>query len=1294
MAALDDSLTNFEGQKWSLWAERLGMNSPTSDSEDEENTKCRRESTTTRLKKEEMSIYGYCPRWEDFYLVVCDVCGHAIKPQALKQHIELRHGGIVTPVKSSGGARASVSSSSRTPKTRNRTHTTNPVVKLEGRIDSRDLLERSHNSHISSDSGANRNSSNSISSSNISSSISTNSRVGGLPGSPRCDMLPSPGGMSLTSMKTEVKTEDDLDCGLDLVPPPQSLPTTLPPPAPPELPHHTIPHPPTHSGPPPTIGPPSIGPPSAGPPSVGPPSIGPPSVGPPSVGPPSVSCPSVTHQGMVTLSGPQVSMAGASVVGVPMHIQNASSVEEEVNKISAMLQAEAEALTASQNLIASSSMDLDAGLVGSHDIVEAQGQAAGSVTTNGTSLGGRQGMMVNSQTMGSVPVPMSHMSMATLNQIQADLLATVSESDLNAVLNATPETSDLAQSVLPNNSQCYLNESGNLTYIDQHTVNTNNYVEPMEPPELSMEKVVPQRYNSEQLSMPVLEEITNEVLSEGDACAHNLDRVTTDVQGQYTNGTQSDLIEVPVESFSFDEIEKISSQCDELTNAVNSISQLCQGGNTGLESQLAGLLQQPTSTPAPSPSLGVQSAPTGNSISAASTLGTSSQGITVVIGGGSQSTVSTVASQPSLSMPNLAATLKKPVVSTGGSQLVSPSPSASTQAHTPSHTPTHTPAHTPTHTPSQHTSGSSALTPAPPTPSPKKSSKKKKPGERKLLPLKDREYDPEVHCGVVVAETGKPCTRSLTCKAHSLSLRRAVMGRSKKFDELLLEHRAAKEAQTKAAKPPDAAAGLIQGTPPRGPVLTTTGSGGMVVGGAATTSPLLVKSLGGTASTIVTPGDPSPNPPLHHPMDPPSTPSHTHATPPSPAYWPPTSRIPPALVPADNFYVREPPKPLATCSYNCRRLGGYLASDHRADLLRSAFRNALKKPHPGSVLTDSSISNTLNIGGTQERFVNVKPLLAKKLQLTVPSGSGTKDGISVSTGYNGHIHVGNSMGIVNSSAVAATLKRPTQTETLKNNSSPITSAKNKNKKVKTNDGAINIVGNVLQLDASGNKNHIPVVVSLQNGLSNNQTITLSNVAIAGVRNSTTQPIRINPSTPTSFGRDTPVTDTRPGSSDNPNIFLGSGLPSGIVISDALAKSFKSDGAGSIRLELHSNTFGDASRLVTNTAKVSGSGVTNTVGSGSGNVGGGSTVTSGTTTGLAPGQVTYLTSAVSGSGTTTGLTLHHVQQVLNRIQVQGKGGGGSVGGGGGGLSLKLLGSGQAGVAGARSTFVLQQEKEPS
>lgn len=66
--------------------------------------------------------------------------------------------------------------------------------------------------------------------------------------------------------------------------------------------------------------------------------------------------------------------------------------------------------------------------------------------------------------------------------------------------------------------------------------------------------------------------------------------------------------------------------------------------------------------------------------------------------------------------------------------------------------------------------------------------------------LKDREYDPDKHCGVWNEETSKPCTRSLTCKAHTVSLRRTVSGRSKAFDKLLAEHRAAKELPARPAK--------------------------------------------------------------------------------------------------------------------------------------------------------------------------------------------------------------------------------------------------------------------------------------------------------------------------------------------------------------------------------------------------------------------------------------------------------------------------------------------------------------
>ncbi|KAL8220966.1 UNVERIFIED_CONTAM: Ataxin-7-like protein 1 [Gekko kuhli] len=54
----------------------------------------------------------------------------------------------------------------------------------------------------------------------------------------------------------------------------------------------------------------------------------------------------------------------------------------------------------------------------------------------------------------------------------------------------------------------------------------------------------------------------------------------------------------------------------------------------------------------------------------------------------------------------------------------------------------------------------------------------------------EREFDPNKHCGVLDPETKKPCTRSLTCKTHSLNHRRAVPGRKKQFDVLLAEHKA------------------------------------------------------------------------------------------------------------------------------------------------------------------------------------------------------------------------------------------------------------------------------------------------------------------------------------------------------------------------------------------------------------------------------------------------------------------------------------------------------------------------
>ena len=76
---------------------------------------------------------------------------------------------------------------------------------------------------------------------------------------------------------------------------------------------------------------------------------------------------------------------------------------------------------------------------------------------------------------------------------------------------------------------------------------------------------------------------------------------------------------------------------------------------------------------------------------------------------------------------------------------------------------------------------------------------KRPPTKPKLLPCKDRKYDPDKHCGVRSSENDRPCTRSLTCKTHSLTLRRSVHGRRDSFDNLLNQHRLAKEAELRAA---------------------------------------------------------------------------------------------------------------------------------------------------------------------------------------------------------------------------------------------------------------------------------------------------------------------------------------------------------------------------------------------------------------------------------------------------------------------------------------------------------------
>ncbi|KAJ2371102.1 SAGA complex subunit Sgf73 [Coemansia sp. RSA 2607] len=69
--------------------------------------------------------------------------------------------------------------------------------------------------------------------------------------------------------------------------------------------------------------------------------------------------------------------------------------------------------------------------------------------------------------------------------------------------------------------------------------------------------------------------------------------------------------------------------------------------------------------------------------------------------------------------------------------------------------------------------------------------------------------DLDRQCGVVAEPGALPCSRSLTCKTHSMAMKRAVLGRSKLFDALLQAHLAKSRsaAAAKSAASRSAAAG-------------------------------------------------------------------------------------------------------------------------------------------------------------------------------------------------------------------------------------------------------------------------------------------------------------------------------------------------------------------------------------------------------------------------------------------------------------------------------------------------------
>uniref|UniRef100_A0A8C6UTY2 Ataxin 7-like 2a n=1 Tax=Neogobius melanostomus TaxID=47308 RepID=A0A8C6UTY2_9GOBI len=86
------SLDDFVGQSWSSWVEWAGVTAVDGRGIDDHNRNDKKAAEAMPLSKEDMSIFGLFPGHDDFFLVVCNHCGHVVKPQAFEKHCERRHG--------------------------------------------------------------------------------------------------------------------------------------------------------------------------------------------------------------------------------------------------------------------------------------------------------------------------------------------------------------------------------------------------------------------------------------------------------------------------------------------------------------------------------------------------------------------------------------------------------------------------------------------------------------------------------------------------------------------------------------------------------------------------------------------------------------------------------------------------------------------------------------------------------------------------------------------------------------------------------------------------------------------------------------------------------------------------------------------------------------------------------------------------------------------------------------------------------------------------------------------------
>ena len=221
-----------------------------------------------------------------------------------------------------------------------------------------------------------------------------------------------------------------------------------------------------------------------------------------------------------------------------------------------------------------------------------------------------------------------------------------------------------------------------------------------------------------------------------------------------------------------------------------------------------------------------------------------------------------------------------------------------------------------------------------------------------------REYNPDKHCGVWDEELKRHCTRALTCKSHSVLLKRKIQGRSKTFDELVAAHKKA-QAANQAVIP--AQAQIPNPTPTVSVVVSATATAPLP-GVPVSTSPVIQQQqpppliTTQNQTTIIHPNIHFPSRPPPMRKGSPLSGKDTYAT---------TGGADENL-----HYTTDHPKPLAVCTFGGRRIGGLLIADRSQFLTRKLVRVAI---------TSQGGIARLGFGGNvqQAGFHRIKPRVAQ-----------------------------------------------------------------------------------------------------------------------------------------------------------------------------------------------------------------------------------------------------------------------------------------------------------------------------